>query len=198
MTRTKMSAVLVPLALIVSGSAQAQNGLGNDIPTRVAALEALTASLQQQITAQQTVNSTQSGQISELQNQIADLQSALAGISVTEAQTGSAALPANTFMQLATLTLPAGNYAFSGQIEGRPYNNVASTVGGGCQLVSASGPPIGGGNATLTSFYFEISPIGTLALPSGGAVWLQCVTKNANSVIIDSSTLVAAKLPTLN
>ena len=188
-TRIRMSAVLVPLALIVSGSVQAQ---GNGIPGRVDALEALTASLQQQITATQAVNSTQSSQISELQNQVAALQSALAGISVTEAHTGNQVLPANAYQRLATLTLPAGNYAFFGRIQGRPDNGMTSAIGVGCEVVAESSV-IASSSATLVSYYFEITPIGTLALPFGGTVLVQCRTDKAASVVIDSSDLFAAR-----
>jgi len=122
-----------------------------------------------------------------------------APISATRAQTSTVVLPANNFLTLASLNLPAGNYVFLGQVDGRPYNSTPANVGIGCQIWSnTSGSPIGWGEATLLSYYFQLSPIASVAFPSGGRVWIQCRTDDAATVIIDDSVLIAVRVHTIN
>lgn len=168
-----------------SGVEAAKPPSGPTLEQRVAALEALTA--------------TQSNQILALQTQTVVLTGQIEGISTTSAQTTVVVLPANDFMTFASLNLPAGNYLLSGQVNGRPYSSAASLIGIGCQMrASTVDYPIGWGQATLLSYYFQIDPIGSVALPDGGTVWIQCRTDNYPTVIVDNTVLIATRVPTLD
>ena len=161
--------------------AQSQTGGLPDLNQRVTSLEAQLA--------------TQAAQIAELQNRLANETS-----QAFTAFKGSVVLPENEYLSLVSLILPAGNYVLHGQVEGRPYSGGADLQGIGCQLWSntVQDAPLGGGQATLLGYYFEMNPIGSIDLPSGGTVWIQCRTDHASTVIVDVTRLIAIQVSAIN
>jgi len=176
-----IAGVLLALSAPFAVHAQSNTGGSHSLDQRVTRLEAQLA--------------TQAAQIAKLQNQLAKRTSqAFTAIS------GSVVLPENDYLSLVSLILPAGKYVLHGQVEGRPYSGHADLEGIGCQLWSNTVPggPIGGGQATLLGYYFETNPIGSIDLPSGGTVWIQCRTDHAATVIIDVTRLIAIQVITIN
>ncbi|MES1244394.1 MAG: hypothetical protein ABUT39_22510 [Acidobacteriota bacterium] len=153
-------------------------------------------SLAQRVTNLETQLATQAAQIAALQIQLANRTSQ----AFTAFTGGGVVLPANNFLPLVSLILPAGKYVVHGQVEGRPYSGQPDLDGIGCQLWSNTVPdaPIGGGETTLLAYYFETNPIGSIDLPSGGTVWIQCRTDHAATVIIDQTSLIAIQVVTIN